>query len=156
MSSPSHGPSARRHKQGKVWVGRLGVGIAISLCLGLTVAFKAPSLAEGKPSGGSEDGVRTVREARPWHLRRILGPRLIKLEMTAATCSGLQRPKVVKSQIVEYRSAVLITAIVRRETAKDCLDELQFVRTRVHLKKSLGNRKLKDASTTPPTRRWPK
>jgi hypothetical protein len=99
--------------------------------------------------------VRMVEEAQPWHLRRILGPHLIGIEMTADSCTGLKPPRVVKLKISEFRRSTFITAVVRREEAGDCLDEERFVRDRVHLEQRLGGRKLYDGSTTPPTRRWP-
>jgi hypothetical protein len=128
------------------------ISILVVLCLLIAVAVGEPPTAQGHPSS---KGIQTIVEVRPWHVRKILAPRVIEIGTTAASCSGLRPPEFEKVRVVEQRNAVVLTAKVRREHAGECLDEERFVQTRVKLKKALGHRKLKDGSTSPPTRRWP-
>jgi hypothetical protein len=132
----------------------VSVDLVTALFLVLALFAAAPPNAQSHLAQEGEKGIETIVEKRSWNAVRIT-PRIFKLELVVPTCDGLRPPKVVKKGIVEHSKEVIITVWVHWELANSCLGVERFVHTRVKLKKHLGHRRLKDGSTSPPTRRWP-
>lgn len=126
---------------------RLKRGIALSTAL--LVATCVALLGCG--GGGADEN------ALPWAFYKHLGPHKGKLAVEVGYCVGEPRPRLEQVTRRYSGDRVFLTLTLKEgpPEPEKCLGKEIAVFKTVSFRRKLGQLELFDASTNPPTRRWP-
>jgi hypothetical protein len=116
---------------------------------------------------GSSGHLRRV----PWRATPQPGTKTVNLLTTYNWCGGPPQPRVQRVEIVERKSATVLTVFVffpsktrsgvhdqenERHHDASCAEVRLIASTKVTLRRPSSGQALYDGSSSPPTKRWPK
>jgi hypothetical protein len=112
----------------------------------------------GQPSPQIK-GSAVTYPTRPVHWK-IFGPpqeRSVRISAVVGYCAGDVMPRIQSVRVREDREKILITAMqtIPTSNGKGCAGIGFGLHKTLRLRRPLGRRKLYDASTSPPKKRWP-